>query len=231
MGGRQLKKKVFGLLSDKDFEKDILKISGFSARAVVNPLFSFFYNSDELIKWRAVTAMGVVVSNLADSNMESARVVMRRFIWNLNDESGGIGWGSPEAMGEIMARHEGLAKEYHKILLSYIMPDGNYIEHEILQRGVLWGIGRLAHARLNLVKDFTHLLCPYMESPDPALRGLAAWTAGLFDCETTSRLLKHLENDQATLTFYLDGKLEELTVAQLFKKSFNPACINPIHKT
>lgn len=216
MGGRQLKKEVFELLSDKDFEKDILKISGFSARAVVNPLFSFFYNSDELIKWRAVTAMGVVVSNLADNDMESARVIMRRLIWNLNDESGGIGWGSPEAMGEIMARHEGLAKEYHKILLSYIMPDGNYIEHEILQRGVLWGIGRLAHARPNLVKDFAHLLCPYMESPDPALRGLASWTAGLFDCETTNRLLKRLENDQATLTFYLDGTLVEITVAQLF---------------
>jgi len=215
MGGRQLKKKVFELLSDKDSEKGILKISGFSARAVVNPLFSFFYNSDELIKWRAVTAMGVVVSNLADNDMESARVIMRRLIWNLNDESGGIGWGSPEAMGEIMARHEGLAKEYHKILLSYIMPDGNYIEHEILQRGVLWGIGRLAHARPNLVKDVVHLLCPYMESPDPALRGLAAWTAGLFDCETINRLLKRLENDQATLTFYLDGTLVEITVAQL----------------
>jgi len=231
MGGRQLKKKVFELLSDKGFEKGILKISEFSARVVVNPLFSFFYNSDELIKWRAVTAMGVVVSNLADHDMESARVVMRRLIWNLNDESGGIGWGSPEAMGEIMARHEGLAKEYYKILLSYIMPDGNYIEHEILQRGVLWGIGRLAHARPNLVKDFAHLLCPYMESPDPALRGLAAWTAGLFDCETTNRLLKDLEKDQATLTFYFDGTLEELSVDQLFKKSFNPACINPIHKT
>jgi len=215
MGGRQLKKKVFEILSNKDLEQDIFKISGFSARTVVNPLFSFFYNSDELIKWRAVTAMGLVVSNLAETDMESARVVMRRFIWNLNDESGGIGWGSPEAMGEIMARHEGLAKEYHKILLSYIMPDGNYIEHEILQRGVLWGTGRLAHARPNLVKDFAPLLCPYMESPDPALRGLAAWTAGLFDCEATNRLLKRLENDQATLTFYLDDKLEELTVAQL----------------
>ena len=215
MGGRQLKKKVFELLSDKDSEKGILKVSGFAARAVVNPLFSFFYNSDELIKWRAVTAMGVVVSNLADNNRESARVVMRRLIWNLNDESGGIGWGSPEAMGEIMARHEGLAKEYHKVLLSYIMPEGNYIEHEILQRGVLWGVGRLAHARPHLVKDCAHLLSPYMESPDPALRGLAAWTAGLFDCETTNRLHKRLENDQAKLTFYLDGTLEELTVTQL----------------
>ncbi|RLD97201.1 MAG: hypothetical protein DRJ13_12635 [Bacteroidetes bacterium] len=54
-----------------------------------------------------------------------------------------------------------------------------------------------------------------MESPDPALRGLAAWTAGLFDCKTTGRLLKRLENDQATLTFYFDGTLEEITVTQL----------------
>jgi hypothetical protein len=208
-----------------------VKLSGFTARAVVNPLFSFFYNRNELIKWRAVTAMGLVVSNLADSDIESARIVMRRLIWNLNDESGGIGWGSPEAMGEIMARHEGLAKEYYKIIISYIMPAGNYIEYEVLQRGVLWGIGRLAHARPHLVEDFAHMLCPYMESPEPALRGLAAWTAGLFTCERTSRLLKQLENDHATLTFYFDGILEELSVAELLKKSFSPTCITLKHKS
>ena len=215
MSGKKLKKKILEILSHNDFEKGIVNISGFTARAVVNPLFSFFYNRDELVKWRAVTAMGLVVSNLADNDIESARVVMRRLIWNLNDESGGIGWGSPEAMGDIMARHEGLAKEYYTILISYIIPDRNYIEHEILQRGVLWGIGRLAHARPHLVKDFVHLLYNYMESPDPALRGLAAWTAGLFDCETMSRLFRRLENDQAKLTFYIDGTVEEVTVAQL----------------
>ena len=218
MGGRQLKKQILELLSYKDFEKVLTQISGLSARQAVNPLFSFFYNSDELIKWRAVTAMGAVVSNLADHDMESARVIMRRLIWNLNDESGGIGWGSPEAMGEIMARHGRLAGEYHKILISYIMPDGNYIEHEILQRGVLWGVGRLAHARPQLVEDSVLFLLPYMESEDANLRGLAAWTAGLFDCKTTRILLKRLENDQATLTIYLNGKLEKFTVAQLARR-------------
>lgn len=231
MSGRKLKKKILEILSHNDFEKGIVEISGFTARTVVNPLFSFFYNRDELIKWRAVTAMGLVVSNLANHNIESARVVMRRLIWNLNDESGGIGWGSPEAMGDIMARHEGLSKEYYRILISYIIPEGNYIEHELLQRGVLWGIGRLAHAKPHLVKDFAHLLYNYMESTDPTLRGLAAWTAGLFDCETTNSLVKRLENDQATLTFYFDGALEKVTVAQLFNGIFNPACLNPIHKT
>jgi len=36
-------------------------------------------------------------------------------MWSLNDESGGIGWGAPEAMGAIMARHTGLADEYANI--------------------------------------------------------------------------------------------------------------------
>ena len=31
-------------------------------------------------------------------------------MWTLNDESGGIGWGSPEVMGEILAAHKGLAE-------------------------------------------------------------------------------------------------------------------------
>ena len=215
MSGRRLKKKIFEILSHNDFEKGIVNISGFTARAVVNPLFSFLYHRDELVKWRAVAAMGLVVSNLADHDMESARVVMRRLIWNLNDESGGIGWGSPEAMGDILARHEGLAKEYHRILISYIAPERNYIEHELLQRGVLWGIGRLAHARPHLVKDFSHLLCNYMESIDPTLRGLAGWTAGLYDSEATNLLVKRLENDHATLPFYIDGNVEEVTVAEL----------------
>ena len=218
MGLRQIKKEMLELLSCKDFEKGLEKIIQLPARQVINSLFSFLYNRDELIKWRAITAMGAVVSNLADHDMESARVIMRRLIWNLNDESGGIGWGSPEAMGEIMARNNRLAQEYAHILVSYINPDGNYLEHETLQRGVLWGIGRLAHEYPQLIKDSVSFLRPFMESEDANLRGLAAWTAVLFDCKTTNRLLKQLENDWATLTFYLSGELEEIRIAQIVRR-------------
>ena len=61
--------------------------------------------------------MGVVVAGLAEHDMESARVVMRRLMWNLNDESGGIGWSSPEAMGEIMDPFPGLAPRRHEIVI------------------------------------------------------------------------------------------------------------------
>jgi hypothetical protein len=142
-GGRELKRIVATLLGSERFPASWESIRHLPGRQVVNPLFACFCHRDTLIRWHAVTAMGMVVSRLADENMESARVVMRRFMWNLNEESGGIGWGCPEALGECMARSERLADEYGRILLSYLHPERNFIEHPALQEGVLWGIGRL----------------------------------------------------------------------------------------
>jgi len=215
MGGRQLKKKIFALLKNKEFEKSLEEICLMPARRVVNPLFSFFYNADEWVKWRAVTAMGVVVARLAREDFESARIVMRRLMWNLNDESGGIGWGSPEAMGEIMARHDRLAKEYACILVSFINEAGNFLEHEMLQRGVLWGLGRLSHIRPELVRDAAADLPLFLRSKDSHHRGLAAWVAGAIPCEKTKFLLKHLTSDEARINIYMNMKLVERTVGQL----------------
>jgi hypothetical protein len=215
MGSRQLKKILPALLKNEEFEKSLEEICLMPARKVVNPLLSFFYNTDELVKWRAVTAMGVVVACLAHEDLESARIVMRRLMWNLNDESGGIGWGSPEAMGEIMARHDGLAREYACILVSYINEAGNFLEHEMLQRGVLWGLGRLAHTRPELVRDAAAYLCPFLRSKDADHRGLAAWVAGAIPSEMTKSLLKHLVTDEARINIFINVNLVECTVGQL----------------
>jgi hypothetical protein len=140
-------------------------------------------------------------------------------MWNLNDESGGIGWGSPEAMGEIMARNPDLAQEFSNILVSYIRPDGNFLEHEILQRGVLWGLGRLAYARPHLVEEAATLLRPYLQSKDPTLRGLAVWTAGALPTESTISLIENLLNDKEKVKIYLDGYLVECSIYQLAKEA------------
>ena len=215
------KKKILELLDSDDLEKSLDEICQYPARKAVNPLFSFFYSTNELIKWRAITAMGAVVSNLAEQDMESARVVMRRLIWNLNDESGGIGWGSPAAMGEIMARHFSLAEEYAFLLVSYVNEQGNYIEHPILQRGVLWGLGRLAHSRPVLLKHAAPFLLPFMRSQDAIHRGLAVWTAGVLDSELTKPLLQYLFNDNARVKVFINMQFLEVTVGQLARDAFS----------
>ena len=215
LSGRQLKKRVFELLQHPELDDSIRQICHFPYRQVVNPLFSFLYSLDDTIKWRAVSAMGAVVAQLAEVNMESARIVMRRFIWNLNDESGGIGWGSPESMGETLAISKALADEYAAILVSYIRPDGNYLEHEDLQAGVLWGIGRLAHARPTHVADAAPFLCAYMESSRSALRGLAAWAAGALPVGQTDACMKALQDDISVVKIYRGGSLETFRICDL----------------
>ena len=170
---RALKKKVHGLLKSPDLDQAIRELRKFPPQKIINPLFSFLHNTDQDIKWAAVRAMGEIAAGMADADMESARVIVRRLMWNLNDESGGIGWGSPEAMAEILAHHEGLAEEYAHVLLSYAREDGNYLELDVLQRGLLWGIKRLSEVRPDLVRDSALFLTTYMQSSDAEVRDLA----------------------------------------------------------
>ncbi len=206
---RALKRTVLDLLSQDDFDQTLNELCLLPGRRVVNPLVSFLCHHDQKIKWRAVTTLGVTVANLAEKDMESARVIMRRFMWMLNDESGGIGWGAPEAMAEIMACHEGLAEEYVHILISYMIEDANFLEHEILQRGVVWGIGRLSQVRPHLLrsKDATRYLQPYLDSKDATVRGMAAWALGLLGVGTARGRIENLLSDGAKVDLYLNRAL------------------------
>jgi hypothetical protein len=113
-------------------------------RQVVSPLIACLFHGDDRVRWHAVSALGATVAALAEMDREAARIIVRRLMWSLNDESGSIGWGAPEALAEIMARHDGLAEEYGHILVAYMGRDGCYLELPALQRGLMWGLGRLA---------------------------------------------------------------------------------------
>ena len=212
---RLLKKQVLELLRSSDLPAAEAALAGMPARQVVNPLFGLLYHGDPLVRWRAVSAMGAVVAGLADQQMESARIVMRRFMWNLNDESGGIGWGSPESMGEIMARHAGLACEYGCILVSYANPDGNFLEHPGLQPGVLWALGRLARVQPAIVAPAIDFITPHLQAPNPQMCGTAVWALRPFVDHRLAALLQPLVSDTSRLQLYIDDALKPCTIGAL----------------
>lgn len=217
--GRDLKGKVLAMLQSDNFDQALHELFQLPARQVINPLFSFLLHHDEQVKWRAVSAMGDVVANLAEKDMESARVVMRRLMWILNDESGGIGWGAPEAMGEIIASHDGLAKEYASVLVSYVREDGNFLEYEPLQRGAVWGIGRVAQVKPHMIQDAVPHFLLFLESPDGIVRGLAAWTVGLLGAAAAQSMLEALLEDVTEVPLYLNRNLVRRTVGGLAKEA------------
>ena len=216
---RQVKKEIGLQLQAEDPTRGFDRICAIPERIAINSLISFFYDKTALVKWRAVSAAGMVVAQLAKKEMEPARVIMRRLMWSLNDESGGIGWGAPEAMAETMARDEKLAEEYHRILLSYMVPDQNFLEHEMLQRGLLWGVGRLARIYPEKVIPAAGHLNPFLASKDPFHRGLAAWAALPLKQAENRPALAVLEDDAARFSLYDPDTytISEIPVARVVK--------------
>ena len=228
MSTRKIKKQVLSLLQSPDLEALLSNLEQYPAKAVINALFSGICCSDELVRWHAVSCMGVMVSRLADEDFEEARIIMRRLLWSLNDESGGIGWGAPETMAEIMSQQEQLAWEYAHMLISYmredgeeLLQDGNFLEHETLQQGLLWGAGRLARTRrqLMLEKGMADDLPPYLQSGDGSVRGLAVRAIGLLGKPVQLAGIKALADDRNIVRIYEQGRLYSLSVGELARQA------------
>lgn len=216
MKERAIKKKLGTLLPGGDLDHILAEIRELPQQRVITPLISFLYQTDERLKWNAVTAIGQVMDGMACADMEAARIIMRRILWNLNEESGGIGWGMTEAMGEILALNENLAKEYAHMLVSY-MREENYLELPALQQGLLWGIGRLAMVRpeLLLKNDADGYMALYLESPDAVVQGLAARNFGILGVKEAIPYIRGLVNSDQQVNLYQDRQMIKTTVGTL----------------
>ena len=224
MNRRQIKNKVIVALSQKNVNHVFLALKDIETRLVINPLFTCLCNTQPVIRWHAVSMFGRVVQGIAKQNLEDARVVMRRFLWMLNDESGGIGWGVPEAMAEVMCNNDTLAEEYVNMLVSYtlddgpeIHQDGNFLELPQLQQGVLWGLVRLSfsHAELLLEHKVDKNLEPYFHSADATVQGLVCYLADLLGLQRYKNHASELCHSKKAFNLYTDGAFYHLTVGEV----------------
>jgi hypothetical protein len=129
-----------------------------------------------------------------------------------------------------MSLHGGLADEYAHMLISYMRPDGeepwqdgNFLEHETLQRGLMWGAGRLARCRkqLALDKGMDQDLPAYLDSSDAAVRGLAVRAMGLLGRSARLDRVRELavdppgSDEERMIRLYDNGVFSTVSVAAL----------------
>ena len=190
----------------------IVELAG-RKRRVLSFLTALTYDADPLISWRAVEALGLAASRIADDDPEFVRNHLRRLQWLLNDESGGIGWRAPEAMGEIIRRRPAHFADFVPIVISLLD-----MEEEDVGRfrpGILWAIGRLAQVMPDAVERAIPRVVSCLNDPNPQTRGLAVWCLG--QLEALDRLTDHdvLLRDEGPVELYADGQLVRQSVAQL----------------
>ncbi len=183
---RALKTSLRTALSGPDWQAQVAPQLEEYGHQTVGPLFSFLLVGGAMTG-RAALCLGKVVAHIADKNKEDGRVIMRRFMWHMNEESGNIGWGIPEAMAACLVAHEGLAKEFHRILLSYIRDrdgDSNFCDYAPLRRHCFWAVGFFVSKRPELVVQsglvpalFDALIAGF-DDEDSVCRAYAAWALG-----------------------------------------------------
>ena len=225
---RRIKLELLPLLEKRQISEISHLLQSYPDHLVLNTLFSALCNPLDQVRWNAVICFGTIVPRLAEEKIEEARVVMRRFLWSLNDESGGIGWGAPESLAEIMCHCRQLRREYLHMLISYMcedgeefFQDGNYLELPMLQRGLLWGIGRLCqcHRDEMIEQNIVENVAAYLSSTDSTVSGLAIWALGLLQAKSTSQRIASFLDQDKVIQIYRDNFLQDVELGFLAEEA------------
>lgn len=216
---RSSKQRLKQLLQGPDWREHLDEIAA-GGMTSVGPLLSFLLLG-HLTMHRAAAALGHTVAHLASTEPETARNVIRRFMWHMNEDSGNIGWGIPDAFAECLAESELLAESYHRILISYIMDLGhadNYCDHDVLRRSCYWAVGRLAEVRPEMCEGARPWLRKGLLDVDSICRGMAAWVLSklpqdMMDAPALRRLAEAGNEDMCEI--YEADTIREVAVSDL----------------
>lgn len=168
-------------------------------------------------KWRAVSAMGVVAG---EAGLASEKVAerLRRFLWALNDESGDVPYGVPEALGEILAVRPELGSQYTAILVSFLVQE-ELVQTGPILAGVIWALGRVGVPDRDERERTRPGLKAALALDDPEVRGAAVWTvARLGLISSLEAEIRGLTSDQSAVCLLIDGVIRETRIDDLARQ-------------
>jgi len=161
------------------------------------------YDIDEKIRWPAIETVARLMERWWRKGQEErVRNYIRTLFWSMTDESGGIGWSSPQTVAEIIAVIPALIDPYGSMMIAHT------IDEPPLVKGCLWGIGRLGKLISDSVYFFKDKVFSVFQSEDVETLGLAAWAMGEVRFEPSLPLLKKLLHHEESLSIYISGEFK-----------------------
>lgn len=162
------------------------------------------YDLDEVLRWSAIETAAKLMKHWWDSGKEEkVRIYIRTLFWSLNDESGGIGWSSPQTIAEIIANNPVLIDPYGSMMIAHC------IDEPPLIKGCFWGIGRLGRLIGETVKVFKNGILEVFSTGDFEVLGTAAWAIGEAGFTLAVPFLEKLIFRGEQVTIYLEGTFYE----------------------
>jgi hypothetical protein len=163
MSQLEMKKFILHALEMNDLD-DVVRLAQ-KDRKTLSLLIRMAYDKETLVGWRAIKAVGRIAKVLVKTEHEFLRIAIRKLLWSLSDESGGIGWAAPELLGEIVsADPEGFADIIPLIAEVY------NIEEKTFRPGVMYALVRIAEVSPELVADYQKIIIRSLMDTDPLIK-------------------------------------------------------------
>jgi len=207
-----MKPRLRELLAEQRFD-EIADLAAERTRAL-GILISLTYDTDPVVAWRSVEAIGVASDRVAEENKESVANILRRLHWLLSEECGGYCPLAPQAMAEIVRRRPEMFAEYAGIVATLLT---SMAEEDLtfFRPGVLWAIGRLAPVAEEQFGWVLPGVVSALDDPNPQTRGMAVWC--LLEADKADLLAdrEDLASDEGAVELYEDGKIVQTRVSDL----------------
>jgi hypothetical protein len=177
-------------------------------RGVADILMQFLYDPGDLLHWRALEGLG----HVAGAHPEQVHKLINRLLYLVNEDSGSTGWGAAAALGEIGRHRVSLIKEIIPMFIGFL-------EETFTLEPMLWGVGRMAEVHPELLAEVLPSIAPFLTSPEPQVRGLAAWCLGKARHRPAADALATLLGDDQPVQLYDQGELLQATVGQVAREA------------
>ena len=207
---RDVKDRIKGLLTLRAYDQ-LADMVG-QNKGIIRRLISLSYDKQDVISWRAIEAIGVISRTFSKGSMDILRETIRRLLWSMGEESGGIGWSAAEMVGEIVTGDPDAFNDIIPILWSFK-------EEEMFRAGIVWAMGRIAMIRPELVAFIIQDLPEMLEDRDPVVRGYTVRLMGLLpealNAGNSRKQISKLLGDISPVPVYKEGELLSQSISEI----------------
>jgi len=159
----EMKKFIHHALEMNDLDAVVLLVQ--KNRKALSLLIRMAYDKETLVGWRAIKAVGRIANVLVKTEREFLRIAVRKLLWSLSDESGGIGWAAPELLGEIVhSDPEGFSDIIPLIAEVY------GIEEQTFRPGVMYALARVAEVSPEMIVNYQKIIIRSLVDTNPLIR-------------------------------------------------------------
>ncbi len=176
-------------------------------KRIIRDLQRLIYSVDLLFRWRATDALGKVSGVIAQYDPGAISKLLQRLL-TASADTASSSWGCLDAIGDIISNSPEQFGGYMPQLYQFA-------GDRALLAEVLRALGKIGKVRPDLIRKKALHFIPFLQDPDPEIRGYAAILLGNLGAQEARDDLTRLGDDSAVMEVYRNGTLEKLTVGKL----------------